>query len=175
MKKRLLPLERLLSGGDLRSIGCAAAATEDLLAGLRSPEEFVRLIEEGTPVVRMRAADALEKATRSSPQLLSGAADWLLRLLTSTQSKEVRWHLLQMTPRVTWQRSRHAALLSVIERAFSDESAIVQASALQAMAELAGQSVAFEDALRRRLPWAAQSARPSLRARARKLAGQNAA
>jgi hypothetical protein len=175
MKKRLVPLERLLSGGDLRSIGGAAAAMQDLLEGLRSPEEFVRLIEDGTPVVRMRAADALEKATRSSPQLVSGAADWLLGLLSSTQSKEVRWHLLQMAPRINWQRTRHAALLSAVERAFSDESAIVQASALQALAELASQSAAFEDALRRRLPWAAESALPSLRARARKLAGRNAA
>ena len=99
MGARPLVLEELLSGGGLRSSGAAGQAASALLSGNWTSEEFFGLIKRAAPVVRMRAADALEKATRSDPTLIQESASRLLRLLAQPQPKEVRWHLLQMAPR----------------------------------------------------------------------------
>ena len=98
MRTPPLLLEELLSGGDLRSTGAADQAASALVSGNWTSEEFFGLIERAAPVVRMRAADALEKATRSDPTLIQASASRLLRLLAQPQPKEVRWHLLQMAP-----------------------------------------------------------------------------
>jgi alpha-beta hydrolase superfamily lysophospholipase len=60
----------LLEGGDRRSVGRA-----DEVAALvsRNPKLFPQLIAglwSDDPLVRMRAADAAEKVTRTAPQLL---------------------------------------------------------------------------------------------------------
>lgn len=170
MKQQILPLERLLSGGDIRSIGRADQTAEELLSGQRTPDEFWRLIEETTaPEVRMRAADALEKASAEMPQLIARSGGRLLALLEADQPKEIRWHLLQMAPRVAWTDARQQRLLPAIERAMSDSSAIVQTFALQALADLARLSETFSRAYERRLEAASTSILPSLRSRARKL------
>ena len=175
MRTPPLVLEELLSGGDLRSTGAADQAATALLSGNWTSEEFLSLIERAAPVVRMRAADALEKATRSDPTLIQGSASRLLRLLTQPQPKEVRWHLLQMAPRLKWEASKQSAVLSAVERAFDDSSAIVQTSALQALAELSGQSKAFDIAFQQHHLRALTSHLPSVRARARNLVRHNGA
>ena len=63
-------IRSMLSGGDRRSIG-----RSNEVAGLvlRRPRYFRKLIEclwNDDPVVRMRAADAAEKASRQRPALL---------------------------------------------------------------------------------------------------------
>lgn len=175
MSQLLRALERLLSGGDLRSIGFADQAARELQAGKWKPDEFLKLLEGASAVVRMRAADALEKATRESPELIAEAGDRLLVLLAATQPKEVRWHLLQMTSRIKWSCNQQERLLPAIEGAFNDRSTIVQVSALQALGELAPQAGAFELAFQRHLRSAMASPLPSVRARARRLAKHNGA
>lgn len=168
-------LEGLLSGGDLRSVGLADEVAQELLAGKWPPQGLLGLIESTSGVVRMRAADALEKASRVSPSLIDGFGERLLALLSPTQPKEVRWHMLQTVSRVEWPLIQHERLLAAIENGFNDRSAIVQASALQALAELTPQGRIFKAAFRSHLQSAERSALPSLRARARKLAKHNAA
>jgi hypothetical protein len=168
-------LEGLLAGGDLRSVGRADQAVQELLSGQWQSEQFLEFIESASGVIRMRAADTLEKASRTSPHLIEGFGGRLLALLASTQPKEVRWHLLQMASRIEWPRSQHERLLATIESGFNDKSAIVQVSALQALAELAPQGGMFKAAFRSRLQSAEHSALPSLRARASKLAKRNVA
>lgn len=170
MNETKADLARLLSGGDLRSTGAAGEVARGLLDGRWKADDALRLIESAPPVVRMRAADALEKASRSSPALIAGIGPRLLDLLAKTQPKEVRWHLLQMAPRLQWPCLQHSLLMAAIESAFEDTSAIVQTSALQALSELSTQSPAFASAFKRRLKLAECSRLPSMRARARKLA-----
>ena len=165
-------LEHMLCGGDRRSIGAADEAARCLLSRKWSADEFLSLIEHASPVVRMRAADALEKATRESPALIADKHHRLLALLDSDQPKEITWHLLQMAPRLVWKVHYRKVLLSKIEHAFADPSAIVRTSALQALADLSSQGRIFDSAFRRRLAAAMTSKSPALRARARKLQKQ---
>jgi len=61
-----------------------------LIAGLWSED----------PLVRMRAADATEKATRKHPKLLKPYKKELLGLMSEAQEQELRWHLAVIVPRL---------------------------------------------------------------------------
>lgn len=128
-----------LRGGDLRSLGAAdevaAAAIDD---GALIPLLVNGMIAE-EPVVRMRCADALEKATRDHPKRLRPHASHLLALLDPSQPKEVLWHVLQMTPRVRWRAAQKDVVLLAVEGCLGSSSAIVKTCAMQALAELARQ------------------------------------
>jgi hypothetical protein len=83
----------LLKGGDRRSIG-----RSDQVAAIVSwnPGLFPVLIAGlwcDDPLVRMRAADATEKVTRKSPELLWPHKKELLGLMTEAKDPELRWHL----------------------------------------------------------------------------------
>ncbi|MGB2628038.1 MAG: hypothetical protein WAK20_14725 [Candidatus Acidiferrum sp.] len=83
----------LLEGGDRRSVGRA----DDVAAFVaHRPEVFPKLIAglwSPDPLVRMRAADAIEKVTRKNPALLTAYKKELLDLISGTRQQELRWHL----------------------------------------------------------------------------------
>src|ERR1043166_8579645 len=77
----------LLAGGDRRSIG---RANQVVVAVLHSPETFPQLIRElwsTDSLVRMRAADAVEKISRQKPELLRPYKKELLGLMRETAMK----------------------------------------------------------------------------------------
>lgn len=97
MAKTLLAL---LAGGDRRSIG---RADEVAAAVLQSPGRFPQLMTglwSTNSLVRMRAADAMEKISREKPELLCPYKKELLGLIHEAKDKEVRWHLALMAPRL---------------------------------------------------------------------------
>ena len=52
------------------------------------------------PLIRMRAADALEKITADFPEYLQPFKSRLIRLTGETTQQEVKWHLAQILPRL---------------------------------------------------------------------------
>jgi hypothetical protein len=126
-----------LRGGDLRSVGAADAVAalavldgalfEDLVAGLDSPD----------PVLRMRCADALEKASRARPDRLQSHAVRLRALLAPDQPKEILWHALQMLPRIQWRAREVPGLLAAVEACLAAPSSIVRTCAMQSLVDLA--------------------------------------
>jgi hypothetical protein len=89
-----------LSGGDRRSIGNADGVAATIADDPRLLEACVRAMSDDDPVVRMRAADAVEKASRSRPALLAAHQAALLGSIADIDQHEVRWHLLQLMPRL---------------------------------------------------------------------------
>lgn len=80
----------LLAGGDRRSIGRADQVATTVL---RSPRLFPRLIQglwSADSLVRMRAADAVEKISREKPELLRRYKKELLGLMQEAGMKQQR-------------------------------------------------------------------------------------
>jgi len=90
----------MLTGGDRRSIGMA----DDVAALVRrQPKRVPHLIEclwEPDAVLRMRAADAVEKLSRDKAVLLQRYKGPLLGLLAEATQQELRWHLAVIVPRL---------------------------------------------------------------------------
>lgn len=126
-------LRRLLAGGDRRSVGNAGPVAEMIAHSPPGIAAAVRLMGDDDPVVAMRAADALEKATRNDPALLAPHKGGLLGDLAEDPRQEVRWHLLQMLPRLPLTSAERAEAFAIAVASLSHPSRIVAADALSAL------------------------------------------
>jgi HEAT repeat protein len=136
-----------LRGGDRRSIGQANEVVGDVL---EDPSLFGRLFEgvlDDDPIVRMRAADAIEKLTIEHPEWLKPHKRKLLGPIAAIDQQEVRWHVAQLLPRLDLTELQRRKAVDVLLAWLGDASAIVRTFALQALADLAEQ----DPRLRRRV------------------------
>jgi hypothetical protein len=166
------PFSSLLQGGDRRSIG----RSDEAVAGVRrAPERFDELwacLAHDDSVVRMRAADALEKITRLAPSLLACHKQALLDDTFDDGTPDVRWPLIAMWRRLPLDAAEAASVFKRLDHLLrEDESRIVKTAALQTAFELQGQFPGMRKTFAAMLAFALQSPWPSVRARARKLPG----
>ena len=151
-----------LRGGDRRSIGDADAVAAEVL---RRPAQFAALIaamRDPDRVVRMRSADAAEKASRARPDLLAPHGAELLRLGASDEA-EIRWHVAQMLPRAGLDARSRRSAVRLLTGYLDDASAIVVANALSALDALDAHEA------RPAMLRAVRRGTPAVRARAAKL------
>jgi hypothetical protein len=158
-----------LSGGDRRSIGRAAEAAAETRRRPNLAALLVRGMSHEDPVVRMRSADALEKASRTDAALLTPYAGQLLRLTEAAAQKEVRWHLAQMLPRLALTPKQRQRAERWLWDRLEDSSAIVRVCAMQSLTEMALLDPRLRAQWTPALQALVETGGSSVRARARKL------
>jgi HEAT repeat protein len=131
----------------------------DLIAGLWSQD----------PLVRMRAADAAEKVTRTKRQLLKPFKKELLGLMVEATEQELRWHLAAIIPRLALSTAQRQQAISALTRYLEDRSSIVRTFALQALADLAQDDPSLQPRVLDLLHEAVRTGTPAMKARSRKL------
>jgi len=162
----------MLSGGDLRSTG---RAEEAAAAVLEDPSLFSALLKglgHGDARVRMRAADAAEKASRQRPDLLQPHKKKLFTLAELEDQKEVRWHLAQMLPRIHLRGRERLRAVSIFCQYLGDKSSIVKTFAMQALADLAEQDGSLQPDVLLLLKRLTVEGTPAMRARGKRLIAQ---
>ena len=159
-----------LAGGDLRSIGRSDEVARKVL---EEPELFGGVfdgITHSDPVIRARSADAVEKNTKSRPDLLAPFKKRLLTEIAAISQQEVRWHVAQMIPRLPLSsRERNMVVQTLSLWVDSEKSRIVRTFSLQALADLAKDDPAIKKVVKEKLEDAVKNGAPSMIARARKL------
>ena len=158
-----------LQGGDRRSLG---QANRIAALAAKRPAIFRQLIEalwHADPVVRMRAADAAEKASLRNPRLLHPFKAELLGLLAEETQPEVRWHLPLMVPRLKLASEERHRVADDLRRYLQDRGSIVRTHALQGLSDLAEQDESLRGEVVDLLRQATRTGSPAMRARARKL------
>lgn len=158
-----------LAGGDRRSIGRSEEVAREVARAPDLLPHLVQGLEDADELVRMRAADALEKVTREHPEWLHPFKRRLLRLAAACTQLEVRWHVAQLLPRLPLTAAERRGALVLLDGYLDDRSAIVRTFALQALADVGGDDPSTASAVRRRIARAAESGTPAMQARARKL------
>ena len=161
-----------LSGGDRRSIG---QSNKIVAIVLRRPALFSQLMQglwHSDPLIRMRAADAAEKASLRRPDLLQPHKAKLLRLLEEATQQELRWHSAQMAPRLALSRKDRVRAAAALRRHLEDKSSIVKTSAMQALADLATADAKLIPEMKRLLTRLTGSGTAAMRARGRMLLRQ---
>jgi len=161
-----------LKGGDLRSIGKSGDA---VTAVLRNPALFSYLIAgmlDGDRLVRMRAADAVEKATRMHPEWLQPWKGALLGDISTQEDKELRWHVAQLLPRLRLTSADKAKALSILLGYLKDQSSIVKTFSMQALADLAKQDEQLLDQVLPLIERFTRTGTPAMKSRGRKLLKQ---
>lgn len=160
---------RKLEGGDRRSIGRSNEVVAEVLS---CPELFGALfagLSVDDPVVRARAADALEKISAIHPKYLHPYRAALIGELARCGQKEVRWHVAQMLPRLQWNSGERQVVYRILAGYLRDSSSIVKTFAMQGLADFTTQAPERRHAVLRQLQNLIAHGTPAMRARGRKL------
>ena len=165
-----------LSGGDRRTFGPAAAVLAAVCADPRLLGRVIDTLDHEDSVVRRRAADIIEKATRRHHEWLHPFTDTLLdRALAGSDRPDVQCHLIQLVPRLDPQSGALRKTTSALFRMLDNPSANVRASALQALHDLAASRPRLRARVRASLVDALENGSPAVKARARRLLSETAA
>ena len=158
-----------LRGGDRRSIARSDEVAREISKNPKLFAQVVTTILDRDPLIRMRAADAIEKASALQPQLLQPFKRVILKKIATIPQQEVRWHVAQILPRLqlTPKERDHAA--SILFDYLEDESSIVKTFAMQALADLAQQDSRLRKRLVPILEFLTANGTPAMRARGSKL------
>ncbi|MBV9406903.1 MAG: hypothetical protein JO211_16260 [Acidobacteriaceae bacterium] len=169
MKKRILAS---LKGSDLRSIGNSAEAVSAIL---KNPALFSDLVEamlHNDRLVRMRAADAVEKVTREHPDWLQPWKRVVLERLSTYEDKEFRWHVAQLLPRLKLTRAEKYRVTEILTGYLTDKSSIVRTFSMQALADIATDDPPLRDQVRPIIERLTRTGTPAMKSRGRKLLKQ---
>ncbi|HKV92298.1 MAG TPA: hypothetical protein VJW20_07100 [Candidatus Angelobacter sp.] len=159
----------LLKGGDRRSIGRSGQIAGAVAADPKLFSALIKGLWSNNAVVRMRSADAVEKVTRQSPQLLQPYRKELLGLIAETEQQEVRWHLATMAPKIASTPKERLSVAASLLEYLDDRSSIVRTFALQGLAELARDEPELRTKVIEILRQANRSGTAAMKARSRKL------
>jgi hypothetical protein len=158
-----------LEGGDHRSIGRVAEVVDEVTAQPALFETVLKAVLADDPMVRMRAADAVEKITATQPHYLQPYKDILINQVAHVNQQEVRWHVAQILPRLSLNRRQRESAVEILFGYLQDKSKIVKTFSLQALADFAEK----DSGLRRRvvavLEEMIQSGSPAVTNRGKKL------
>ncbi len=163
-------LDKVLSGGDLRSIG----KSNSVVLKVRSQNDFDKLFKclfHNDRVVVMRTADAIEKITLWHPSYLIKHKKALLELCHSAKNKELKWHLALLISRLNLSGEEIQLVWQILTGWASDKekSRIVRVNAIQALYEIARKEKRFIKDFQKILAGIEQENIPSINARVRKL------
>jgi len=126
-----------LTGGDRRSIGNVEGVIHDVS---KKPALFEVLFDGlavDDPLIRMRAADAIEKISADQPALLRPFKKKIIRLAGESCQQEVRWHLAQIIPRLKLTPRERAQVVDILFEYLTDDSKIVVTFSSQALTDFA--------------------------------------
>ena len=158
-----------LQGNDRHQLGQADAVASEVL---RYPERFEELFEailDEDPNVRMRAADAAEKATRNRPDLLVPFRKRLIDEAGKVDQPEVQWHVAQMLPRVRLEARERSKAVALLESWLESRSAILVSAALQSLTDFAADDAVLRERMIPRLQTLAARGTPAVQARAQRM------
>jgi hypothetical protein len=159
----------LLEGGDRRSIGRADRVAAIVSSDRKLFSVLVSGLWSENQLVRMRAADAAEKVTRTNRELLHPYKKELLGLMIETKEQELRWHLAAIIPRLTLNPTERRTATSSLTTYLKDRSSIVKTFALQGLADLAQDEASLRLRVIEILREATRNGTPAMKARSRKL------
>ena len=159
----------MLAEGDLRSIGRVQEILELVEDCPELFPEVVKAMAHQEPGIRMRASDAVEKISRSKPDYLQIHKTFLLKQLMTQTQQEVRWHLVQILPRLDLSPVEKVWVADVLFTFLEDSSKIVQANTLQALVELSWENDELFFRVRAAVEKMAEIGSPAVSSRAGKL------
>jgi hypothetical protein len=165
-------LATTLSGGDRRSIGRVAEVVVRVAEEPWLVSDLVEMLQHPETIVRIRAADALEKLQHLIPSQMAPFQTELLNIAQEVKEPEIRWHMAQMLPRIPTSYLRRAKIARLLKSYCFDASIIVRVSAMQGLADLAKADNTFRLIALRQVNSALEFGAAAEKARARKLLPQ---
>jgi HEAT repeat protein len=163
------PILKKLTGGDRRSIGRSNEVVAEVLSRPALFPHLMNGLASDDEVLRMRAADAIEKITKQRPRLLDPFRKNFLAIAGSSSQQEIRWHAALILPRLNLNAAQRATAVDILFDYLRDKSSIVKTFAMQALADLAATDPRLKSQIKPLLEELTQVGTPAMRARGRKI------
>lgn len=160
----------LAEGGDLRSLMSGKDVVQ-IVKDQKSFDALFNLLFHHERILVMRAADAVEKITRTNSQFLKPHKNQLLSLLKNAVNKELKWHVAQLIPRVELTKAEMKEVWGILTHQTQNpnESKIVRVNSLQALYAISLQFPAKKNMFEEIMHMIEHEPYPSIQARVRKL------
>lgn len=160
----------LLSGGDLRSIGESDKVVAMVLKNQSLFGDLFKCLYSSDSVVRMRAADAIEKITKRHPELLQQYKVNLVDDISRINQKEIQWHFAELITRVNLTASDLSHVIKILEENIeASKSNIVRTFSIQAIYDLSLKHKYLIDTIKLILDKYKDDESPAVKARVNKL------
>jgi hypothetical protein len=166
------PILKKLSGGNRGSIGRSNEVVTQVLAHPAYFSDLFAGFSNDDPIIRMRAADAVEKITAQRPELLRPFKKKLLTIAGSSTQQEVRWHAALILSRLTLTIKERAVAFDILFDYLRDKSSMVKTFAMQTIWDLAATDPKLKAQIITLVEELALVGTPAMRARGRKLLRQ---
>lgn len=167
---KMTSLIEKLKGKDFRSIGRSNEVVELIFKNPHLFNEAFQAISDSDALVRMRAADVVEKVSKKKPQYLQPYKKELTQKLTRISQQEVRWHVAQMLSYLilsSTERKRLAKML--FSWIATEKSNIVKVMSLQTLSHFAKQEKTLKSQVIELAAHFLKKGSPSLKSRSRKI------
>ena len=110
-----------------------------------------------------------KKITVQHPEYLRPYRDVLLYEAAAIEQQEVRWHVAQMLPRLTWDERERAVCVERLWGFLDGRSRIVKTFAVQALADFAQRDAALRPRVVAMLEEQVRTGSPAMKSRGHKL------
>lgn len=162
--------EKILSGGDLRSLGISNSVITKIKNQNTFDDLFRYLFHEDRLVV-MRAADTIEKIAKHNPQYLTKHKEEIIELCNVAKDNELKWHLALLIARLHLDNKEFGNAWNTLSNWAKDmtNSRIVRVNSIQSLFEMMKQKGELEKDFSLILSELEKENIPSVNARIRKL------
>jgi hypothetical protein len=140
-------IEKNLSIGNPRTLGKTSEIVKYVLANKNKLEELFLCLFSSNEIVRMRAADALEKICREQSVWFEPFIDRLLYEVSLIEQNSVQWHLAQMLGELSLSEPQRKKALKILgSNLISSKDWLVLNFSIDTYAKLFKQNTAEEKA-----------------------------
>jgi HEAT repeat protein len=130
-------LLKKLEGGTLISDGCANAVSDAILANPQLLENLLEGLIEKNGVVRARTAHALERISRTRPDLLQKSIPVLVDSALIDPVPMVRWHMTVILANIDCEQLDLTIIFSALFQMLADKSSFVKCWTISSLVVLA--------------------------------------
>jgi hypothetical protein len=123
----------------MRSIGRTDEVVNDVLSDPGLFPILFNAMFDGDPLIRMRAADGVEKVTGQHPEWLIPFKERTIRELAGIDQQEVRWHTAQILARLVLNPEERREVFRILLGYTQEKSSIVRTFAMQALVDITKQ------------------------------------
>lgn len=163
----------LLKGKDLRSIGNANKIVNDIEKNPDLFKEIFNGIKNEDPVIRMRAADAVEKITKKHKEFLIPYKNEIIENISEIEQQEVRWHIALIFSYLDLNENEKEIVIQKLYSWIKDsDSVIVKVNSLQALFDITKNDLKYKNKVKILLEENLNNKSSAIKARCKKLLSQ---
>lgn len=160
------PIIQKLTPGDLRTTGKADEVANQILKDSSLVKIILKGIQSNSPGLKMRSADALEKACKKNPKIAQPHAKHLIKIAEVSTQQEVQWHMAQILSYLNLSNEQERKAKNILFKYLdTTNSNIVKTFSVQTLFEISQRNKQFEKEISERIDKEYKAGSPAIRKR----------